>query len=102
MERINFNNAGACLSFEMKLRKHINAGNCYRVKDYLCAAYNTWCPKGDNFAGHPCCASISEGTEFLKSHGWHVGLSEWKNIGEQLICVSPNDEYYHSSYNYGK
>lgn len=98
-KKLNFHQFGHVMGFEMKIKKHLESRNAERVKDYLCAAFNTWNPK--NAENHPCIEFIREGQAFLKEEGWKVGLYNWgEEKGVQYTCVSPNDEWYRSHYEY--
>ena len=94
----NFNYVGTAISFTVKLRDHIRKGDDYRVKDYLCVAFDTWSPL--DYLNHPCAEPIKEGFDYLKERGWKFFIGEWKDRGMQVTLVSPNSEYYHSKYNY--
>lgn len=93
-----FGNFGHSMGYKIKVIKHMNARNCDRVKDYICAGYDTFnpnCPKE-----HPCWDVIEDGINLLLAEGWKVGTGEWKNIGKQVIIESPDGGYYHSRYNH--
>ena len=92
----NFDLLGHILSFNSKLHKHILANNPDRVKDYLCKAYDTISPA--NPKAHPCWDHIREGVKFLEAKGWKVGAAPWKELGKQLIIISPDGAYYHSKF----
>ena len=94
----NFSLLGNCMSFNMKVMKHMEQNNPERVKDYICAAYDSFNP--DNFNQHPCAEILRDANKFLRSKGWKVGMGIWKNIGNQIIVISPNNDYYHSKYNH--
>lgn len=99
MTNINFNTVGVALSFQVKLLKHMSASNHVRVKDYLCAGFDTFPPK--EIKNHPCAGVIKDAEEFLRKHGWKCGLYDWgPEKGIQYTCVSPNDEWYRSHYTY--
>jgi len=94
----DFNLLGNSMSFISKLRKHLYAGDCERVKDYLCAAYDTFNPSPETIKLHPCFDLIQDAIKFIKSKGWEVGSGSWGNIGCQLTIISPAGEYYHSKF----
>ena len=93
---VNFNLMGTAMGFNVKLLKHINAGDAERIKDYLCAAFDGKDPL--NFDTHPCSDMIRAGIDLIKSKGWKVYVGKWKTIGDQLIVVSPEGKYYHSKF----
>ena len=92
----DFSLVGNVLSFNVKMMKHIESDNLDRVKDYLCSAFDTFDPIEKQ--SHPCLEIIKEGVNLLVSNGWNVGVTEWKDIGRQLVIISPDDKYYHSAY----
>lgn len=97
MSNINFNLLGESMSFNAKLLKHINAENPERVKDYLCAGFDSFNPK--NIKCHPCLEMIRYAENFMRDKGWKCGLYNWgPEKGVQYTCVSPNDEWYRSHY----
>lgn len=94
---INFGGVGNALSFSMKLQKHINLGDCDRIKDYLTKAFDTVNPTQPE--KHPCKDVINEGICFLNKHGWKVLFYDWGNSkGIQLTCISPDEKWYRSHY----
>lgn len=96
----DFSAVGAVMSFNMKIAKHVGSGNCNRVKDYICSAYDTFNPSRGTYKNHPCFEMISKGVDFLKARGWKVAVAPWKEIGEQVIVMSPEGDYYHSKFDH--
>lgn len=97
----DFNQFGHVMNVNMKIAKHVSARNCNRVKDYICSAYDTFNPSKETYKNHPCFEMLSKGVDFLKTCGWKVGVAPWKEIGEQVIIVSPDGDYYHSKFDHG-
>lgn len=92
----NFSMLGNCMSFNTKVLKHIEQNNPERVKDYVCAAYDTFNP--DHFKDHPCFEILKDANKYLRSKGWKVAMGNWKSIGNQIIIISPDGRYYHSKF----
>jgi len=92
----NFHLFGNILSFNSKLMKHMGNRNCERLKDYICAAYNTFDPA--NHAAHPCYSVLKDAIKLIKGHGWRVAVCDYKDQGKQIVVISPNGDYYHSNF----
>lgn len=95
----NFNLLGNAMSFNSKMIKHIQSNNPLRVKDYICAAFDTFNPSYDP-SDHPCWDTISQGVKYLKSLGWKVFPAKDIRGNIQIFLKAPTGEYYHSHYNY--
>lgn len=93
---LQFNSFGTAMGFQMKVMKHMESNNPEKVKDYMCAAYDTVNP--ETAANHPCIDIIREAKKFLENNGWKVGTMAWKDQGVQLVCISPDGSFYRSHY----
>ena len=95
----DWNKFGNCISFQLKVNKHMTANNPERVKDYLCKAFENFDP-GD-CQHHPCSQIIGDAVKYLNKMGWQAGIIDWGNdIGAQFTCVSPRNEWYRSHFNH--
>lgn len=94
----NFSNLGHCMSLNSKLIKHMKDKNYPRLKDYICVAFDTFDPV--NAKNHPCFDILNTAVKMIQDNGWSVGVGEYKDIGKQMIVVSPEKHYYHSKFNH--
>lgn len=98
-KNLDFNQLGVCTSFVVKMKRHLDSKNEERLKDYICAAYNTFNPF--DMEKHPCYDTIIKPSiQFLREKGWIVYQDEWKKLWIQVIVISPTKRYYHSSFKY--
>lgn len=85
---------GHCMSFRTKLIKHKDNPN--RLKDYVLKVFDSFNPMIHK--RHPMWSEIEEAIENMKKGGWKVGKFNWKDRGIQMVCMSPDGEYYTSRY----
>lgn len=85
------------MSYQMKLLKHMERRDPSRVKDYLCAGFDTFDPT--HIKNHPAIDIIRDAEKMMREEGWKVGGYDWgPGKGRQYTCVSPNGEWYRSHY----
>lgn len=92
----NFNMFGNCMSYISKLQKHRN--NPCRLVDYILTGFDVWDPT--DRTNHPCWEHIQVAIATCKAHGWKFRSGVWKELGIQLIALSPDGGYYHSKFNH--
>lgn len=93
---VDFTNFGQVISYQAKLLKHMEHNDPDRIKDYLCAGFSSVEPT--SIEDHPCGDIIKKAVDILVKNGWKIGFGDWKTIGRQLICISPEGKYYHSRF----
>lgn len=63
----NFDSLGNAMGFNEKIKTHLKNQDCDRLKDYICAAYDTFNP--EKAEDYPCFEPINEAIQFLKTRG---------------------------------
>lgn len=93
---INFNLAIERINYRRDLIKQVENGNEDRIKDFICAAFDTIDPIDPG--QHPCWDEIGYAFNFLRSKAWKIYPAKDKNGVIQVYLESPKNEFFHSHY----